>query len=100
MLTRINIPQAKIVYAQSIDLYGKHPVSITFDSDRAYVVTSGDSGESLLEIDLNDPTCTSDQLSLTGFNQLLTARKPKPEPSIIIETILPINPNYSLGCKS
>lgn len=100
MLTRINIPQAKIVYAQSIDLDGKHPVSITFDSDRAYVVTSGDSGESLLEIDLNDPTCTSDQLSLTGFNQLLTARKPKPEPSIIIETILPIDPNYSLGCKS
>ncbi|BAU97016.1 hypothetical protein N24_2754 [Corynebacterium suranareeae] len=101
MLTRINIPGGKVIYAQPIDLGGKHPISITFDSSRAYVVVHADEDNQagLIEIDLNDPTCTSDQLLLTGFNKLLTARKPKPETSIGIDAIMPIDPGYSLGCK-
>lgn len=99
MLTHINIPEGKIVYEHEIDLKDTHPVSITFDSGRAYVVTESDQDQGLLAIDLDDPTCVSEQLVLTGFNKKLTANKPKSSPSILIESIMPIDPHYPLDCS-
>ncbi|ALC06623.1 hypothetical protein CDES_11280 [Corynebacterium deserti GIMN1.010] len=104
ILTRINVPKGNLVYSHALELNGDNPVSVTFDSDVAYIVVQPPNGaqdQSVYAIDLDDPTCISEKLELTGFDQ--TAYESRIERQggsyIVIDTFMSIDPDWTPMCS-
>lgn len=103
ILTRINVSKGNLVYSHVLELNGYNPVSVTFDSDVAYVVVQppdGSQEQSVYAIDLDDPTCISEELELKGFDRSAYESKIDRQGGsyIVIDTFMSIDRDWTPKC--
>lgn len=93
--TSINMSDGTVSYEEFIDFDGKNPISVTFDTGKAFIVVQSEtrfSEQGLIVVDLSDPSCVSDYVELSGFGE--TARNSH----VVMDSIMAVDPDFKVEC--
>lgn len=103
-LFAVNLDRNELLYEHELNLPGSGEISVTYDGDFAHIVTRPpefDYRQSVVSVELSNPTCQSDAVSLAAYDDISAEAKLKRLGASYmgVLSVYPRQPLDSLGCS-